>query len=167
MTVLERNIYFYTEVKSVRAHRVAREARGRRVRPPLATRGYVTDWCATGRARRTAAARRGTAPAPSTTGRSPPPSRQVCTRIRITRPNISTPTSLTRSGPPPRHAPHTPTTHPHTTPHRNPHRGDRRGRRDTHKDRAVLDRTRPRRRICASHLRGRCDRALSPQLVPS
>lgn len=64
--------------------------------------------CADGRARRTAA-RRGTPP-PSTTQPRSRPRSQVCT-TRITRPNTSTPTSLTRSGPPRR----THTTHTHHT----------------------------------------------------
>lgn len=87
------------------------------------------------RARRTAAAARATRPATTTPPR-PPPSRQVCT-TRTTRPNTSTPTSLTRSGPPrnaparappparslslahaPSRTPHTPHTH-HT--HRTHH----------------------------------------------
>lgn len=77
--------------------------------------------CGTGRARRTAAARRGTAPPPSTTPpRRPARSRQVCT-IRITRPNTSTPTSLTRSGPP-RRQPHT-TRHTRHTHYMHTHTG--------------------------------------------
>lgn len=67
--------------------------------------------CGLARARRTAAAGLARTAAASTTAREarqtrPPRSPQVCTRIRTTRPNTSPPTTLTRSGPPPKRSTH-------------------------------------------------------------
>lgn len=83
--------------------------------------------CGLARARRTAAAGLARTAAASTTGRAarpprPPRSLQVCTRIRTTRPNTSPPTTLTRSGPPPKRPLTRSSRHPlaHIVPHRRP-----------------------------------------------